>query len=201
LVPNIQAALNPITQEFTQSVLPNFASNAIQSGAFSGSSARDLAFNQLASGFGQQVLDVGTNIAFENFQRERQLQQQAGQLLDQGALLNQLSPELLAQVGLGQRELAQRPLDEALLQFQEAINAPFRPLFPLASIVQGSDIGSAFSTQVPTPSPISTGLIGALGGASAGANIFDTLGGTSGTGGGLAALLGALAGGAGGALG
>lgn len=198
---NIEASLRPITQEFAQNTLPNFQSQAIQSGAFSGSSARDLAFNQLASGFGQQLLDTGTGIAFENFQRERVLQQNAGQLIDQGALLNQLSPELLAQVGLGQRELAQRPLDEALLQFMEGINAPFRPLFPLASIIQGGDIGSAFSTTVPTPSGLSTGLLGALGGAETGANIFDLLGGTSDTGGQLSALLGALGGGAAGAFG
>ena len=198
LTSNIEASLRPITQEFTNSVLPNFQSNAIQSGAFSGSSARDMAFNQLASGYGQQVLDTGTGIAFDNYQRERQLQQQAGQLLDQGALLNQLTPEMLAQVGLGQRELAQRPLDEALLQHRESVNAPFGPLFPLASIIQGGDIGSAFSSNVPQPSALSSGLIGALGGASAGANIYDQLGG--GGSGGLAALLGGLAGGAGGAL-
>ncbi len=200
LGPNIEASLRPITQEFTNSVLPNFNSQAIQSGAFGGSSARDMAFNQLASGFGQQLLDTGTGIAFENFQRERQLQQNAGQLLDQGALLNQLSPELLAQVGLGQRELGQRSLDEALLQFQESINAPFRPLFPLASIIQGGDIGSAFSTTVPGPSALSSGIVGALGGASAGAGIGDLFGlegAQLGGAGGLGALLGGLGGGLG----
>ncbi len=194
---NIEASLRPITQEFQNSTVPNFNSQAIQSGAFSGSSARDLAFNQLASGFGQQLLDTGTGIAFENFQRERQLQQNAGSLLDQGALLNQLTPALLSQIGLGQRELAQRPLDEALLQFQESINAPFRPLFPLASIIQGGDIGSTFSTTVPTPSGLSGGILGALGGGSAGAGVGGAfgleglnLGGATG----LGALLGALGG-------
>jgi len=200
LVGNINASLRPITQDFTNSVLPNFNSQAINSGAFSGSSARDLAFNQLASGYGQQLLDTGTQIAFDNYLRERQLQQGAGQLLDQGSLLNQLTPELLAQVGLGQRELAQRPLDEALLQFQEQINAPFRPLFPLASIIQGSDIGSTFSTTVPTPSPLSSGIVGALGGASAGAGIADTFD-LSGGNAGLATALGGLLGGLGGGLG
>lgn len=200
LLPTIEASLRPITQEFTNSVLPNFSSQAIQSGAFGGSSARDLAFNQLASGFGQQLLDTGTQIAFDNFQRERQLQQNAAQLIDQGALLSQLSPELLAQVGLGQRELAQRPLDEALLQFQESINAPFRPLFPLASIIQGGDIGSAFSTTVPGPSALSSGIVGALGGAGAGAglgSLFGLEGGQLAGAGGLGALLGGLGGGLG----
>jgi len=200
LVSNIEASLRPITQEFSNSVLPNFNSQAIQSGAFGGSSARDLAFNQLASGFGQQLLDTGTGIAFNNFQNERQLQQNAGSLLDQGALLNQLTPEMLAQVGLGQRELAQRPLDEALLQFQESINAPFRPLFPLASILQGGDIGSSFSTTVPQPSALSSGIIGALGGAGAGAGIGSSLGLEQG-GTGLSSAIGALLGGLGGGLG
>jgi len=198
LMQNLDASLRPITQEFTNSVLPNFNSQAISSGAFGGSSARDMAFNQLASGYGQQMLDTGTGIVFDNYNRERQLQQNAGTLLDQGALLNQLSPELLAQVGLGQRELAQRPLDEALLQFQESINAPFRSLFPLASIIQGGDIGSAFSTTVPGPSALSSGIVGALGGAGAGAGVGDLMGGDYT---GLAAALGGILGGVGGGLG
>ena len=197
---NLNASLRPITQEFTNSVLPQFNSQAISSGAFGGSSARDMAFNQLASGYGQQMLDTGTGLAFDNYQRERQHQQNAGQLIDQGSLLNQISPQLLSQIGLGQRELAQRPLDEALLQFQESINAPFRPLFPLASIIQGGDIGSTFSTQVPQPSALSSGLVGALGGAGAGSQVagaFDM--GNQGTG--WATAIGTLLGGLGGGLG
>lgn len=196
---NIEASLRPAVQQFQNTVLPAFGSQAIQSGAFSGSSARDLAFNQLASGFGNTLADTASQIGFDNFQRERLLQTQAGQLLDQGAQLNQLTPEILAQVGLGQRELAQRPLDEALLQFQESINAPFRPLFPLASIIQGGDIGSIFSTTVPTPSPVASGIAGGLGGAAAGAGIGELLGG--GTSGDISTILGGLLGGVGGAVG
>jgi hypothetical protein len=196
LVGQIGASLRPITEQFANQTTQDFNSQAINSGAFKGSSSRDLAYNQLAGNFGQQLLDTGTGIAFDNYQRERQLQQGSGQLIDQGALLNQLTPEMLAQVGLGQRELAQRPLDEALLQYQESINAPFRQLFPLASILQGTDIGSSFSTTVPQPSAISGGLIGALGGAGAGSQVggqFDQSG--------LGAILGGLLGGTGGALG
>jgi hypothetical protein len=195
---NIEAAMRPITQEFTQSVLPQFGSQAIQSGAFGGSSARDLAFNQLASGYGQQVLDVGTQIAFDNYMRERQFQQQAGQLLDQGAMLNQLTPELLAQTGLGYRELAQRPLDEALLQYQESLQAPFRPINAIASIIHGGNVGAAFP-NIPQPSALSGGILGALGGASAGVNIYGQGGGEGNEG--LAALLGGGLGGIGGVLG
>jgi hypothetical protein len=111
----------------------------------------------------------------DNFERERLLQTQAGSIIDQGAQLQQLSPEILSQVGLGQRELAQRPLDEALLQFQEMITAPFRPLFPAASIIQGGDIGSIFSTQVPGPSAISQGITGALGATAAGLGVASLL--------------------------
>jgi hypothetical protein len=198
LLPQMEAALRPITQEFTQSVLPQFGSQAIQSGAFGGSSARDMAFNQLASGYGQQVLDTGSQVAFDNYMRERQFQQGAGALLDQGAMLNQLTPELLAQTGLGYRELAQRPLDEALLQYQESIQAPFRPLNQMASIIQGTNIGQQYP-QAPGLSPLSGGILGGLGGAGAGLNIYNELGGGDQQG--LAALLGGALGGAGGALG
>jgi len=190
----MQAAANPAIQNFTNSVMPQFNSQAVNSGAFKGSSARDLATNQLASGFGNQLTDMFSQMSMQNYGAERQLQQNAGQLIDQSARLNQLSPEILAQTGEGWRALQQRTLDEALLQYQEQIQAPFRPLMPLASIIQGGDIGSSMTTMTPQSSAAAQGIAGALGGAGMGAGVANAFGQQGGWGAGITGLGGALGG-------
>ena len=196
----INAAIRPQLEAFQNQILPGFESQALNAGAFKGSSARDLAQNQLSSGVLNQIGDTASNLAFQNFAKERQLQQNSGQLIDQGARLSQLSPTLLGQAGQSVRGLQQNALDDALLRFQEGVNAPFRPLFPLASILQGSNIGSTSTQTIPRPSPLATGIQGALGGAGGGAAISGALDLTGGQGAGLTGL-GALLGGLGGGLG
>lgn len=197
---NIEASLQPAVDAFTRSVLPQFSSQALQSGAFKGSSARDFALGNLANDFGRNLLQTAGQLGNQNYLQERAFQQQTPQLLQEAAALQQLSPEILAQVGAGQRELLQRPLDEALLQFQEQQQAPFRPLGPLASIIQGTNIGTTSSITPPRPSPLASGIAGGLGGGAFGLSLADQLGlsgNAAGGVGGLSALLGGLAGGLG----
>jgi hypothetical protein len=192
-------SLQPAVSQFNNSIMPQFNSQALQSGAFKGSSARDLAFNQLGDAFGGNLARTAGDFGFQNYIAERQLQQNAGNLLDQGARLNQLSPEILGQVGQGYQDIYQSYLDEQLLQFQEQQQAPFRPLMPLASIIQGSNIGSNFTNFGPTPSKFAGGITGALGGAAAGAGFSSAMNfGNTGTG--LSSGIGALLGGGLGAL-
>lgn len=194
----ISASLAPAVDDFTRSTLPQFGAAANQSGAFGGSSARDFAFNNLANDFGRNLLNTAGQIGFSNFANERQLMQNAGQLINQGAQLNQLSPEILAQVGAGRRALEQRGLDEALLQFQEQQQAPFRPLGQLASIIQGTNIGTTQNFNPQQPSPLAGGIAGALGGGSLGMQAGSQFNPQAGMGGGLlGGLLGGLAGGLG----
>jgi hypothetical protein len=199
LLDTINFAMTPAIQNFTGSVLPGFESQALQSGAFKGSSARDFGIASLGGQFGRDILGTANTIAFQNLANERQLQQNAGNLIDQAARLNQLSPEILQQAGIGQRDIFQRQLDEQLLRFQEQQGAPFRPLEMLAGIVQGGGIGNTLTNFGPTPSAGSLGIQGALGGAGLGAGAGNLLfGNTAGTLGGGA--LGGLLGGIGGAL-
>lgn len=198
---NLQASLAPAMDAFQRGVMPQFNSQAINSGAFKGSSARDFAMGNLANDFGRNLLNTAGQVGMQNYGQERQIQQQTPQMLQQAAALQQMSPEILAQVGAGQRELMQRPLDEALLQFQEYQQAPFRPLGPLASIIQGTNIGTTDRTTVPRPSPLASGITGALGGGALGLGLANAAGYGGGWGGaasgGLGALLGGLAGGLG----
>jgi hypothetical protein len=196
-------ALQPAVEQFTGSLLPAFESQALEGGAFKGSSARDMAVSGMANQFGRNLLGTAATIGYGDYANERMLQQQAPQMLDAAARLQQLSPEILSQAGLGQRELQQRILNEQLLQFQEMQQAPFRALGPLASIIQGTDIGSTGFSRVsggPQSSGLGRGIAGALGGAQMGAGAAGLLNASGGYGAGmtgLGALLGGLAGGLG----
>lgn len=190
----IQSAIQPQIQAFRDTILPGFESAAIGAGAFKGSSARDIVQSQLGDSLLGNIGRTAGNIAFGNFANERQLQQNAPGLIDAGARLNQLSPSLLGQAGESVRNLEQQGLDERLLQFQEGQTAPFRPLFPLASIIQGGNIGQQSQQVFPRPSPIAAGIQGALGGGAAGAALGNAFGSQSGFFPGGGALFGALGG-------
>lgn len=190
---NIEASLQPAIDAFTRSTMPQFASQALQSGAFKGSSAREFAAGNLASDFGRNLSQTAAQEGMQNYMRERQIQQQTPQLIDAAARLQQLGPEILSQVGLGEREVIQRMLDEALLQFQEQQQAPFRPLGPLANIIQGTNVGLNTTSTVPGPSALGQGIAGALGGAGMGAGIANAMD-WGGMGGGASVGLGSLLG-------
>ncbi len=187
---NIEAATRPVFQSFLENTLPQLRSAGIEAGAFKGSSRRDLGTATAFRDLGQTVGDISARLVAENFARERQLQQQAPTLIDEAVRLAQLQPELLSQAGLGFRQLEQMAIEEQIRQFEEAIEAPFRPLLPLSNIIQGLQVGTDTTTSVSQQRPgIGGGIQGALGGAS----VASSLGGGTGS-----QLLGAAAGGAGG---
>jgi len=173
---NIEAATRPITDLFLQQSLPQLQSQAIQSGAFGGN-REGIAATNLATGVNRNILDVSAELTAENYARERQLQLMSPQLIEAGARFQQLGPELLGQVGDVQRQLGQQEIDAQLAAFNQAQQAPFAPLFPLASVLFGGDVGSA-GHQVTTgiqnvsgPSAFASGITGALGGGALGAGV------------------------------
>lgn len=187
----INTALNPIFERFEETIRPALRSQAIEAGAFKGSSRRDIAEENAARDTQRLAAETAGLIAFENLARERQLQQQAAQRLDEAARLAQLPPELLVSSGAGFRQAEQLSLDEQLRQFEEGLIAPFRPLFPLASLIGGSNVGSTVSQ--PTPDAGLAGILqGILGGAATGGSLGSFAGPYGAIGGGI---LGALSGG------
>jgi len=192
----IGAAIDPVRREFEQRY-NEITGNAVSQGAFKGSSRRDLLEDTLSQGFLNQIGGISANIISQNIARERALQQEAGARIDEGARLAQLPPELLLQSGAGFRQLEQLALEDQLKRFEEGITAPFRSLFPFASILQGTDIGRVQTSSLDVGG-LGGGIQGALGGAALGASAGNLIGGggITGTavGGGLGALLGALGG-------
>lgn len=187
------SAIQPQLEAYERVFAPQLASAGIQAGAFKGSSARRFADQALMQDVASNIQNTVSEMAFQNLARERELQQQAPMLIDAAARLQQLSPEILAQVGAGIRSLEQQQIDNAILQLQEQIEGPFRPLMPLASIIHGGDIGSTQILQQPQPSAALRGITGAIGGASVGSQVGGQIGqGYPGWGAGLGGLLGGL---------
>lgn len=205
----ISAATRPIQQQFEQSTLPGLASLFSARGRY-GSGAMERAVGQAQEATGRAIGDVATNIAYQDYARERGLQQQA---LGQQAALAAAAPSFyqqqfipsqqLAQIGAQREAIAGLPLQEEMARFQFQQQLPQQQLSSYLSSVYGTPLGSygTQSTQLPQNNLMS-GIAGAGLGYVGGQALGSFLGGTpfsltspSGyglTGGALGGLLGFL---------
>ena len=189
----IDAGVRPIFENLRQQVLPGIRSEAIARGAFGGS--REGITEALAgSGALTAAGDVASRLSFQNLTNERQLQQNAPALIGAGAQLQQVPNQILGQVGDVRRSLEQEQLNAEIARFKEAAEAPFRPLFPLASIIQGTNVGQTTKFE-GGGGGLGGAIQGGLGGAASGAAVGSFFGppGTA-IGAGLGGLLGAFGG-------
>ena len=191
----IKAAIDPVRQQFTEQIIPGFESQAINQGAYQGSSRRDLVENQLSNQFDQNAMNLAGQIAYANYASERQIQQQGATQLDQAARLKQLPSVLLGEAGAGFQQLAQQELDNAFRQYTEQIIAPFRVLDPLGNLIQGTQGIPLNQVQSQNSSQLSNGITGALGGAGTGTALNEAIFGAGAGYPQSAAVLGGLLGG------
>jgi hypothetical protein len=202
----MEAATRPLTQQFSQAVLPGISSLYSRSGRL-GSGAMERALGTATEAYGRSLGDITSNIAGTQYQQERGLQQQA-QL--QQAQLAGLAPQFygqqflpsqtLAQVGAQQEAIAAQPLQEQLARYQFGQQLPYQQLQGYLSSVYGTPLGSygTQTTNAPTyqnrgAGVLGGGIAGGLGGYALG-QAFPQIGGTYGALGG-AALGGLLGGG------
>jgi len=203
----MEAATRPLTQQFSQAVLPGISSLYSKSGRL-GSGSMERALGTATEAYGRSLGDITANIAGTQYQQERGLQQQA-QL--QQAQLAGLAPQFysqqflpsqtLAQVGAQQEAILAQPLQEQLARYQFGQQLPYQQLQGYLSSVYGTPLGS-YGTQTTTAPTYQNRGAGVLGGALAGGlggyalgQAFPTqIGGTYGALGG-AALGGLLGGG------
>jgi hypothetical protein len=201
----MEAATRPLTQQFSQAVLPGISSLYSRSGRL-GSGAMERALGTATEAYGRSLGDITANIAGTQYQQERGLQQQA-QL--QQAALAQAAPQFysqqflpsqtLAQVGAQQEAIAAQPLQEQLARYQFGQQLPYQQLQGYLSSVYGTPLGSygTQTTNAPTYQNRSAGILGGaltggLGGYALG-QAFPSLGAGYGAAGGaaLGGLLGA----------
>ena len=197
----INLALAP-AQQAQEQAIQSLRSRGAAQGAAGGN--RAFAAENALIGQGQRNFsNIAGGIAGENLRFERLQQQLAPQFIQQGLALQQLPQQLLGGVGDLRQQLAQQAINERIQAFNEANAAPFRPLFPIASILSGVDVGRS-GTSTTTQSGgggganVGGGISGALGGAASGAAIGSVV---PGIGTGIGAVIGGLSGGAGGLFG
>jgi hypothetical protein len=169
----MEAATRPLTQQFSQAVLPGISSLYSRSGRL-GSGAMERALGTATEAYGRSLGDITANIAGTQYQQERGLQQQA-QL--QQAQLAGLAPQFysqqflpsqtLAQVGAQQEAISAQPLQEQLARYQFGQQLPYQQLQGYLSSVYGTPLGS-YGTQTTNAPTYQNRGAGVLGGAIAG---------------------------------
>jgi hypothetical protein len=201
----MEAATRPLTQQFSQTVLPGISSLYSRSGRL-GSGSMERALGTATEAYGRSLGDITSNIAGSQYQQERGLQQQAQ--LAQAQLAGAapsfygqqfLPSQTLAQVGAQQEAISAQPLQEQLARYQFGQQLPYQQLQGYLSSVYGTPLGSygTQTTNAPTyqnrgAGILGGGIAGGLGGYALG-QAFPQIGGTYGALGGAA--LGGLLGG------
>jgi hypothetical protein len=202
----MEAATRPLTQQFSQAVLPGISSLYSKSGRL-GSGAMERALGTATEAYGRSLGDITANIAGSQYQQERAMQQQAQ--LAQAQLAGAapsfygqqfLPSQTLAQVGAQQEAIAAQPLQEQLARYQFGQQLPYQQLQGYLSSVYGTPLGSYGTRTIDAPTYqnrgagiLGGGIAGGLGGYALG-QAFPQIGGTYGALGG-AALGGLLGGG------
>jgi len=196
----MEAATRPLTQQFSQSVLPGISSLYSKSGRL-GSGSMERALGTATEAYGRSLGDITANIAGTQYQQERGLQQQA-QL--QQAQLAGLAPQFygqqflpsqaLGQVGAQQEAISAQPLQEQLARYQFGQQLPYQQLQGYLSSVYGTPLGS-YGTQTTNAPTYQNRGAGILGGGIAGGLGGYALGQATGIGGTYGALGGAALGG------
>ncbi len=170
-----EAAIRPITEEYTQSVLPNIRNNAAQAGQV-GSSRQGVAEGMASRDFMRQVGDTAAQMQNENYQKGLDVFSRGMLLSPQMAQLQTVPSQLLGAVGTQQQGQEQAELN-ALIQRHGA-----RQMLPLLAAQELSSLAGSFGGGGTTSTAIGptlnqpSGLMMGLGGAASGAAMGSTFG-------------------------
>jgi len=171
----ISAATRPLTQQFTEEVMPGIQSTFSRAGRL-GSGAQGAVTGRATEGFTRALGDVTSRIAAEDYARERGFQEAATRDVISGAsnLGNVFSSFLapsaaLANVGAQREAIAGQPLAESMRRFEYTQNLPQDQFAKYMASIYGSPLGAASAAPAMTGSSTLQN-IGAV------ANIAGTLG-------------------------
>ena len=145
----IEAATRPLTQQFTEQVMPGIQSQFSQAGRL-GSGAQAAVTGRATEGFTRALGDVTSRIAAEDYARERGFQEAATRDVISGAsnLGNVFSSFLapsttLANVGAAREAIAGQPLEESIRRFEYTQNLPREQFANYMASIYGSPLGGA----------------------------------------------------------
>jgi hypothetical protein len=170
----ISAATRPLTQQFTEEVMPGIQSTFSRAGRL-GSGAQGAVTGRATEGFTRALGDVTSRIAAEDYARERGFQETATRDVISGAsnLGNVFSSFLapsraLGQVGAQREAISSQPLAESMRRFEYTQNLPQDQFAKYMASIYGSPLGASAAPAMTGSSTLQN--IGAV------ANIAGTLG-------------------------
>ena len=184
-----EAAIRPISEQFTQSILPNIRQSAVTAGGFGGS-RQGIAEGIASQAFLRQVGDTSAQLQSEAFGQGLDLFGRALFAAPGTAQLALLPTQIQEAVGIQQQQLQQRQLTEEAQKFVNAQLIPFAAAQDVAQLAFGFPGGSAESVTSASSGTSSNSLQAALAGAALGTAI-----GGPGIGTGIGALAALLLGG------
>lgn len=187
----INAAVKPITDAFSNQVMPGIDSSFSSAGRY-GSGAQTQAYSDAENNLGQQVGNVATNMAYQNYGDERQRQMQAMLFAPQMAQQDYNDLAMLGQAGQGYDQYNQNLINANIDKYNYNNNKDWNFLNDYIGLLNGATGGSS-TTTAPRQGSTSP-LTGALGGALSGAYLGSVI---PGIGTGLGAIGGGLLGGIG----
>lgn len=151
----VQAANQPIIDQFNNSILPSVRDQAIGQGAYGGDRegiTESLATNDLT----RNLANTDANMAWQNYANERSLQMWAPQLMQEGESLQMAPSSIYGSVGQARQQSEQDQLNQAQQLYTAQQQAPWTGLDEYAKIVQGggspgSSTNTTSGTQGGTP--------------------------------------------------
>lgn len=177
---SVNSALEQIKTKLADEVLPSILDASIQGGAYSGTAHVSLVLKALEA-FDREGAKISASIFYENYARERALQENASQLLVVAETID-TKIAMLQQTNADQlRGLQQITFDEALRHYEDTLTAPWRGLAEFSAVLTGGGFNSQ-TTSDPSKrqNKFAAGLQGALGGAVTGYSVGGPVGGAIG---------------------
>ena len=189
----IEAAQRPVTQNFTQSVLPNIRGEANLTNNF-GSNRQGIAEGIASQAYLQSLSDISGKLSFEAYQNALDNATRAQFIAPELTRLGLTNADVMASIGGAQRAEEQARINEAIQRFNYQELSPFLAAQAASGLAFGFPGGPVTSETIGlTQGGGGNATAGALGGAASGAAIGSML--YPGVGTAVGALLGALAGG------
>lgn len=168
----INAAIDPVFKQFSERLVPQLKSSAIESGAYGGSKFNEVG-ERLARDTQDTAANIAANIGYQDFQNKRNLDQLdlnqrrntmltgnqqelaaaggVGDLFSKALGMDLQSSDIFSNIADRMRGFEQGNIDEALANWQEQRYAPWAGLDEYASLINGV-AGNAGKSGVQTTS-------------------------------------------------
>lgn len=164
LAATIEAAINPVLKKYTQNIFPAIDDASISGGAYGGA-RQSIEQEKAAEDFGAESSRVAAQIAYDNYLKERAIQQQTPQLLNAANELSLAPGNTLLGVGGVEQGWDQDVLAGEYQRWLDSQSAPWAGLDKFAAALGAGGFGSQTQTLEKQANPLTEILQGLVGGA------------------------------------